>query len=82
VQRDVDRLVDAVRQGEGPREIPACSSRDHSDLDLLALGDPVHDLVDRSVAADDDKEFRAVVHRAVRKLGELSGPTGEERVAV
>jgi hypothetical protein len=44
-----------VRDLVGADEVPAGSSRDDRDLDALEPRDPVGDLVDGAVAADDDE---------------------------
>jgi hypothetical protein len=37
--------------------------------------------MNRPVAADDDKQFRAILDRPARQVSELAGPLGEQRVA-
>ena len=80
-QSDLDGRFEASRDAVGADEVPARAARDHRQLDVLAPGDPVHDLVDGAVAADDDEQARAAVGRRPRELRELPGPLGEERVA-
>src|SRR3546814_16581502 len=55
---DVERPVELVRDPVGAGEVPARPPWDHGDLDVVAAGDPVRDLVDRAVAADHDEERR------------------------
>jgi hypothetical protein len=68
IQRHVDCIVDAARDPLRAGEVPAGAARDNRDLDI-ALRDPVRDLVDGAVAADDDEELRAAVDRLSRELG-------------
>jgi len=67
-ERDLDGAVDLPRQPERAGEVPAGSARDHRDLDAVAFRDPVHDLVHRSVASDDDQQLSAFVGGATRQL--------------
>jgi hypothetical protein len=61
-----------VRDAERAGEVPACAAGDHGDLDALALRNPVDDLVDGTVAADDDQPLCALVRCPPRELGQLS----------
>ena len=56
------------------------AARDDGDLDARRAGDPVHDLVDRAVAADDDEQRRSVVDRLPRER-RPAGPARSERSA-
>jgi hypothetical protein len=66
-----------VRDSEGPDEIAAGSAVDDCKLDAADSGDPVHDLVHRSVAADRNQELRASRRGLPRELGEVTLLLGE-----
>ena len=80
-QRDLDGILEAARDAVGPHEVPPGAPGDHCQLDVLSSGDPVHDLVDGAVPADDHEQARAPGGRFPSELGQLARPLGEERVA-
>jgi len=73
VQSGVDRAAWIVGKRERAREVPAGAPCDDGELDVVAAGDAVDDLVDGAVAADDDEELRAGVGRVAREPGQLTG---------
>jgi hypothetical protein len=81
VQRHLDGLFEAAGDAVGADEIPAGAAGNHRQLDAVAPGDPVDDLVDGAVAPDDDEQARAAAGRLPGKLRELAGPLGEQGVA-
>jgi hypothetical protein len=62
------------------REVHSGAAHHQRELDV-APDHAVDDLVERAVAADDDEQPCAAVDRASRKLRQVSGRIGEERVA-
>ncbi len=79
-ERDVHGRIEIARDPVGAHEVPARPPRDHGDLDV-GPGRPVHDLVDRPVAADHDEPLRAAVDRLSGERRELARLLGDERVA-
>ena len=83
VERDPRRLLDAARDPERPHEVPARAARDDRDVGrVVEPREPVRDLVDRAVAADDDEQPRAAERRLAGELAEVARPLAEERVAL
>ena len=76
--RDVDRAVELVRNAVRADEVPAGAARDDGDLGLLEVVDPVRDLVDRAVAADDDEQLRAA-ERGLAARGRRGGRAPRRR---
>jgi hypothetical protein len=62
-------------------EVPARAARDHCQLDVVAAGDALDDLVDGPVAADRDDQPRSAFGGLSRELAELTLPLGDERIA-
>ena len=73
----VEVLADAV----GACEVPAGAARDQRQLDSVASSDPLDDLVDGPVSADDDEQRGALVRRPTGQVPELTGRVGEDRLA-
>jgi hypothetical protein len=73
----VEVLADAV----GACKVPAGAARDQRQLDSVAARDPLDDLVDGPVTADDDEQRRALVRRLTGQVPELTRRVGEDRLA-
>ena len=70
-----------LRDPELAHEVDAGAAREDGEIDVGPPGDPLHRLVDRAVAADDDEQRGAAVRRVARQLGQVPAPLREERVA-
>src|SRR5207247_2333989 len=77
---DTHRVLEAGRYAVRPAEVHSGAERDRRELGVAAR-DPVHDLVQRSVAADSDDEPCAVGDRLPGELDQVSGPLREQRLA-
>ena len=79
LEGDAHSVVERGRDPVGAAEVLAGARRQDGDLRARA-GDPVHDLVQRPVAADDDEQ---VVRRRglARELDQVPAALGEDDVA-
>jgi hypothetical protein len=62
-------------------EVPARAPWNDGELDIFPAGDSVDDLVDGSVAAEDDEQLGALVGGLPREVSELARALGEDRLA-
>ena len=81
VQRNAERPVQLFRDLVSAGEVPPGAARDQRQLDALAPGDAVDDLVESPVAADDDEQRRAFVGCFSCELAQLAGTLREDRFA-
>ena len=82
VAGDLERSFELVRDPERADEVAAGSAVDDCELDAVDSGDPVHDLVHRSVAANRDQELRASRRGLPREVGEVTLLLGEVCVSL
>jgi hypothetical protein len=79
-QRRLDRFLQAMRDPERPREVPARAVREEGELEALEITDAVDDLVDRAIPPDDDEKLRPALDRLARKRSELARRLREKRI--
>src|SRR5207248_5489874 len=84
VPRDLDRPAEILRDPQAADEVLSGPARKHRELGVeraAGCDEAVHRLVDGTVAADHDEDFRPALDGNHGELAEVAGRLGDERLA-